>query len=1465
MEIVTVESTDLFVGTEQQSRQVVRVTITGERPSDVRVSLRGERVSTPEEVVVEPGAHGDVTVEVGIVVSGDVVEGTPLDVEVIAATDRDTVQQPARITAAEPGWRMFMVSHFHYDPVWWNTQASYTESWKRAGVADEQPWVRPFQQPGLTLVHGHLDMARRDPDYKFVLAELDYLKPYWDVFPEDRAYLRQLMAEGRLELMGGTYNEPNTNLTAAENTARNAVYGIGYQRDVLGGTPATAWQLDVFGHDPQFPGMMADAGLTSSSWARGPFHEWGPRWRRGPQSVESPPGCEDATMQFASEFEWMSPSGRALLTAYMANHYSAGWWMDAAASLADAEEETYRLFSELKEVAATKNVLLPVGTDYSPPNKWVTQIQRDWNARYVWPQFRSATASEFFAAARAEMEAAGRSFSPQTRDMNPVYTGKDVSYIDTKQAQRDGENTLLAAEKFATVAALLGARYPSEAFDKAWRQLLFGAHHDGITGSESDQVYLDLLGGWREALELSREALDGALAHIGGHIDTSGDGRAVTVFNPLSWARTDLARVEIRFDGAGAGAGPGGIALRDEAGGDVPCVCERVDRRDDGSLAAVVLAFIATDVPATGYRTYRALPSDELPPSWSPQEGAAIENDHYRVEVAGDRGGAIVELLDKQAGKDLLRQDGLGNELLAYGEYPDHPRFKEGPWHLTPDGTMTSSADGPAEVVVEHSPVGQRVLVTGDFAGCGRTQEIILWDGSDRVELRTHLDDYSDQDTLFRVRFAADVTGGASVSEVGNAVVGRGFGFPNVDVAEVPYTLDNPAYNWFALSATARVTLADGDEPPHAARAFSVAEVIVGEDDTAAPDTVQLVTALVRAGVTATVSADTGSRYGCIAFDSNLPDVRIALGGPEHNRFARAVLEAAGAPYADELRRQLDDHGTARVWVPADRPLHEVWQPNADLRGLRDLPVLLVAGGGAAGDLAGDLDDAVVHVRQPAGLDPHTGAVENYSVAVLNRGLPGFNVESDGTMYLSVMRSCSGWPSGIWIDPPRRTAPDGSNFQFQHWSHTFEYAIAGRNGDWRDGEVVRAGHDYNNPLQARVFEAHGGALPPSASLLEVTPSSVVCTVLKPTGHPMARMAGTEMDPAEGVTLRLYESMGRPTRATVRFHSGLRDGFRADLLEERRTPLPVEDGALQVDLGGYEIATVGGVPGAFPGVGPGPDRAELGRRVEAAQPVFSDYWMHNRGVAPLGYQPVTVQIRPASLRASEPFTVPVAVASERTDTAVAGRVELALPEGWRVDPPERMYRLEPGAHMAFDATVTPPEGAAPGRYFVAARITDDAGQVHEDVVTVDYGDPPEWDTGPADPGGDALILDRINLKANVVEGAGSGWPLLGGELVAELAIDAVSLAPGARGEVGVRLHNKANSSLHGEAQILSPYETWGLVTPWTQGFAVEAGAEETVKFAVDVPSGFRPGTYWALVKLMYLGRIIYTESVPVVVG
>ena len=175
---------------------------------------------------------------------------------------------------------------------------------------------------------------------------------------------------------------------------------------------------------------------------------------------------------------------------------------------------------------------------------------------------------------------------PQTRDMNPVYPGKDVTYIDTKQAQRDAEIALLDAERLATAAWLAGAQYPAASLDKAWRLLVFGAHHDAITGTEGDQVYLDLLAGWREAFERGDQARTQAVRHLAGLADTAsaaawlevpvaepvlvqvagarlasanggapstrpGDIRAepgpVVVFNTLAWPRSGRARITLSY------------------------------------------------------------------------------------------------------------------------------------------------------------------------------------------------------------------------------------------------------------------------------------------------------------------------------------------------------------------------------------------------------------------------------------------------------------------------------------------------------------------------------------------------------------------------------------------------------------------------------------------------------------------------------------------------------------------------------------------------------------------------------------------------------------------------------------------------------------------------------------------------------------------------------------------------------
>jgi alpha-mannosidase len=1506
MRITGVDSTDLFTasaGGSGRALQVVRVTVeateTAEEGVTAQLRVMGTRVSTPQPFGITLGKPGEGrTGEVSVAVTGS--PGADLPVTAIAETapvsaGRGRAELTASITVAEAGWTMWMVSHFHYDPVWWNTQGQFTEA--RLVLPDEDGTL-PDTRTAFDLVRLHLEKARRDPDYKFVLAEVDYLKPHFDAFPHDRAFLRSLLADGRAELVGGTYNEPNTNLTGAETTIRNAVYGMGFQRGVLGARvpgsgvlstgPESAWMLDAFGFDPGFPGLMAAAGLTSSSWARGPFHQWGP--------------TVNTQMQFPAEFEWLSPDGSGLLTAYMANHYGAGWTLHTASDLEGALHAAYEQFRALAPVAATRNVMLPVGSDHVIPARWVTDVAREWGARYAWPRFVPAIPREFFAAVRAEAEAEPARFwiMPQTRDMNPVYTGKDVSYADTKLAARAGEVAVGEGERLATLAWLRGAPYPAESIDKAWRQLAYGAHHDAITGTESDEVYLDLLAGWREAWERGDTARREAVSFLTGALPAdaedgepapgaTGGGLAVAVVNGLARERDGMATVTVKLDGPGT---PWLTVTDPETGDPVPALADGVRRHPDGSLAEVTLTFRARGVPPLGFLRYplAAAGTPEQPggtAGWADTDRLAIENDAFLVTGAAGHG-ALASVVDKAAGRELLT--GPGNDLVLQEEYQQHPRWNEGPWHLSPKGPGTAASSGAATVRAQRSPVGSRLVASYSLGDLAVTTETLLWDGADRVEFRTHVSGSIGKDHLLRVRFPAALPGGLPVYQTATAVIGRPFGAPEADVAEHWWTLENPANQWFGIGSVARVSLPAGTGDV----ALGVAEVVT-------PDLVPsesrsavkyLLTRLARAGVTATCSRSSGTRYGSVDVDSNLPDFRIALGGPSANAFTAEVLAACDPAVAKRLAQLVAERGTARVWLPASRPRAAAFAPGADLRGPRDLPVLIVATAdpGSLDEAVSELARDLAHPRIAAEVCDGKARAEgdaplaDGAVAVFNRGTPGAAVTPDGTLWMSLFRACSGWPSGVWIDGDRRTAPDGSSFAWQHWSHTFEYALtsSGADADWRSAGFNGAAEDYNHDLIAVVTAASGddadsaGRLSPGAVSLGEAPN-VTLSALKPVGNPLAAgLPGTPSLAPREVTVRLRETDGQMTVARLRLAAGIEAAWRGDLLEEGRgEALPVTDGTVPVLLQPFETVTLrirladggtgtstGATAGAAaePGTAAGPP--------EPAQPVFTRYWLHGKGPAPAGNVPVAVHFSPtrvtldrgdaAAGRDGAPAGTRLALTVACGPAGGSGLVELVVPDGLTAQvaglagagAPLR-YELEPNGFASWDVTVNAPPGTRDGRYFLTARITDELGQVLEDAALVTLGEP-----GAPDPDLEPEEL-FFRLQADVMA--------LAGEADLRLLTPAVRLAPGESGELAVCVASHLSSPLRGEVQLVSPVGTWQAAGPWTQPVTVTPGGEATVRFAVTVPATAVPGwESWLLVKLMYFGRVRYSQAVPLIV-
>ena len=144
-------------------------------------------------------------------------------------------------------------------------------------------------------------------------------------------------------------------------------------------------------------------------------------------------------------------------------------------------------------------------------------------------------------------------------------------------------------------------------------------------------------------------------------------------------------------------------------------------RHPDGSLAQVTLTFRASRVPALGVCRYalRAVPATVSTDATSTDaasadaawrdipESTAIENEAVAVTADPARGGTLA-ITDRRTGRPVLR--GPGNELVLQEEYDKHPRWGEGPWHLSPRGPGAGS--------VVRAGVGARAALPRRLPAC---------------------------------------------------------------------------------------------------------------------------------------------------------------------------------------------------------------------------------------------------------------------------------------------------------------------------------------------------------------------------------------------------------------------------------------------------------------------------------------------------------------------------------------------------------------------------------------------------------------------------------------------------------------------------------------------------------------------------------------------------------------------------
>jgi hypothetical protein len=1262
----------------------------------------------------------------------------------------------------------YVVPGFHSDVVWLEDQRDYAVSL-------------------LGDMHQNLQILRVDPHYGVFLHELTYLKPYLDTHPEALPEVRRWIQQGRIGT-GGSHSQPTETVIGGEGIVRNILYGRWYHEGVLGDQPWIYMPWDVFGHTAQLGQILRKSRFRGCIWSKD---------IRGALAV----------------FWHLALDGEPLLFKRM------GYWFpsDDPDTFLKAIDE---FFQEMHSLGFTADCRLDC-VDFKPPTAWIAGRCEELAKREHAVIISGIGHEQWFEHAFRQHEERTVSIPVTARDYEWHHQGTGLSRIELKIANRLAEQSLQQAEFFATVAHLLGAEYPDKALDKAWRQLLFNQHHDGIAGPSCDRAFLDMMAGYCEALELAHDVRTRSLRYICDQTDTAYTAPpptviALQVHNALNWSRTDAVRVTLRFPKA-----VNGFRIEDSEGNTVPCQLESPNP-PRLPLREAEVTLLAKDIPPMGFRTYRVVETDTLPPVPQLIPGYTIENEFFCVTADPQLGGGLSSIYDKQAGREVLNlQAGPGNEIVALLEKADRA---EPAWECYTLGPKWFSRDYAATVQAWQGTVQSRLLIRGAMRSCEREQVVALTQGVRRIDFATQLQRYRGENELFVVTFPVNVQNAEPVFEERFGAITKRKSKGKLDFRFHQWRNYSEcgarhACQWVDLSGAAWVRFTDDQQRP-----FGMCHLVSSHHPASVQAAYTLQRALIRKGIPCTPvydDFDAARRLALPLEDTILPfpnnpnedlplgmSFRILISLNGDNAMLADLLEHLSPTQADRLRAMLrEEQGVALVEDPF---MPDGWQP---------LPVLVIAAREEASlqamvqQLATQLEEtARITLPTSANLVQHPLPADDYGIALVNTGNVLNAVENDDTMVLFLMHTAA-WGYTPWGQPDRLP------FVFipEHKTHLFRYSLYPHRGSWREAQVARVGWEVNNPLQAAQGMLHGGALPLDYSFLQVDATHVVVTALKPADNPTGRFETHSVDAeSKGIVVRLYDPTGFGETVRLRWHTGIESAHHANLLEEPLQPLEVQQDAVSFRLDSFAIETFLLKPKPFTPKG---GRRVLGATAEPVQPVYVRYWQHNLGADPIGYLPVVVSLRgevKTGIHIAQGGvtinTLEVGVVNNLRDRNAAGTVRLVVPEGWHTVPAEIPFDLPAGEAMVWKVLLC---FDTPRRTGVVRAQLEWDGQTFEDVLEVGREYFPEWE---------------MDVERNALV---------------------------------VRLRNSTDDLIQGAVQVITPLETWGDAVgvyrltsgaKHTQGFRLPSDGRVELRFEGEPP----PGRGFIIVKVMAHGRVEYRQ-------
>ena len=970
------------------------------------------------------------------------------------------------------------------------------------------------------------------------------------------------------------------------------------------------------------------------------------------------------------------------------------------------------------------------------------------------------------------------------RDLTPHHAGVLLTRTDFKQANRLAEILLCGAEAFGAIAAWHGAKYPEKAIDKAWRQLLCAQHHDSVTGTNNEISFVDLMIEYREAVELAADVLRRATAYIAKGVAEQGKPSLV-VFNPLAWSR---AGEPCFFD---LPKGFGGIV--DAEGKEVPYA--KINDEKGVFLAAS---------PSLGYQTY-SLTANAAQPTVSADAGCTIENEIFTLRVDPRQGGGIVSLYDKEAQREIVDTavDGPANRIAALKEEPHREETQHEYWTT---GQKLFSSESAAKVEREITALYQKLTVRvrmGSLALC--KQEITLWKGQRRIDLKTTIEDYQGRDDLFGVTFPVALQGVRPVYEDRYAPHVCGEGTRKLDYRTHQYIMYSncqvaPSVNWFDYGPTARLAFDDAN-----AVCIGMSAVIRPEtpDLRAAGDV--LLTALAKRAIPTTPYCDVelAGTDKLIHFNEDLrnTDTRFVLsvaGTP--NAYEEQLLAACGADAVNSFNAALENDGYAYLFT----------RDNQNILGKR-IDVLLCK---AASETALEALVSGLAAQLATGGDinlPETvqqvlpGLPDDYGVALLNRGTIACTAGPDHLLHMMLFHTAEVYGNlgkttgGVELIPERKT-------------HVFEYALYPHQGDYRKAQLFRRGMEYNAALIPAIAEDGTAALPTSNSYLEAGEGFAV-TAFKAGGYPLANMKTAGSIAGRGFTLRGFETEGYAHSVEFKLNIPVQSAAAVDLLEENPKAIFLDANGFTIDVPGHSIETFTLAP---TGLGENLGGGFVGAEQDLTEPTYIRSWEHDLGTMPMGYLAVCASIgREVERLDDTTLRMQICVANNHPDARAAGGLLLRAPEGFTLDWDAKSYDVGPNGMELFPLTVKK-DGAE--RTGILRLFFEDDGQRFED----------NYEFGPHIP--------DITLRCD------------GGALVATV-------------------QNFSGETITGDLAVATPFETWaaqglntaarGNIGPMMQRVEIAPNSRAEYRFAVDLPG--EDGVFdafYAVAKLMCNGRIAF---------